>query len=131
MKKPIFPRGVGAGAAWVVVLLLAVPLRSPAATPDQNKLPAGAMIGNYVGEDDYSIDLHSAAHVFEPGHRIAVQVQGTWFPLIDRNPQTFQPSIFKAERVEFKAQAHSVFHTGRYPSAIVVDVATGGGSGER
>ena len=80
---------------------------------------------------DYSIDLHSASHVFEPGHRIAVQVQSTWFPLIDRNPQTFQPSIFKADRVEFKAQTHSVFHTRRYPSAIVVDVATGGGSGER
>jgi uncharacterized protein len=80
---------------------------------------------------DYSIDLHSASHVFEPGHRIAVQVQSTWFPLIDRNPQTFQTSIFKADRADFKAQTHSVFHTGRYPSAIAVDVATAGGSGER
>jgi hypothetical protein len=51
--------------------------------------------------------------------------------LIDRNPQTFQPSIFKADRADFKAQTHSVFHTGRYPSAIVVDVATAGGSGQR
>jgi hypothetical protein len=41
MTRPIFPWGVGAGAAWVVVLLLAVPLRSPAATPDQNKLQSG------------------------------------------------------------------------------------------
>lgn len=73
---------------------------------------------------DYSIDLHSASHVFEPGHRIAVQVQSTWFPLIDRNPQTFQPSIFEAARADFKAQTHSVYHSTRYPSALAVDVAT-------
>ncbi|MEP7245310.1 MAG: CocE/NonD family hydrolase, partial [Gammaproteobacteria bacterium] len=72
---------------------------------------------------DYSIDLHSASHVFKQGHRIAVQVQSTWFPLIDRNPQTFQPNIFKAGRAEFKAQTHSVFHTAEHPSAIVVGVA--------
>jgi uncharacterized protein len=76
---------------------------------------------------DYSIDLHSASHVFEPGHRIAVQVQSTWFPLIDRNPQVFLPSIFKASRADFKAQTHSVFHTKEYPSAIAVDVANAEG----
>ena len=73
---------------------------------------------------DYSIDLHSASHVFEPGHRIAVQVQSTWFPLIDRNPQTFQPSIFKAVHADFKAQTHSVYHSTQFPSAVAVDVAT-------
>lgn len=71
----------------------------------------------------YSIDLHSASHVFKKGHRIAVQVQSTWFPLIDQNPQTFQPNIFKMHRAQFKAQTHSVFHTVRYPSAILLDVA--------
>ena len=45
---------------------------------------------------EYPIDLHSASHVFKKGHRIAVQVQSSWFPLIDRNPQTFGPSIFGA-----------------------------------
>jgi putative CocE/NonD family hydrolase len=72
----------------------------------------------------YSIDLHSASHVFKKGHRIAVQLQSTWFPLIDRNPQTFQANIFKAAGADFKAQTHAIFHTARYPSAIVVDVAT-------
>jgi uncharacterized protein len=75
----------------------------------------------------YRIDMHSASHVFKKGHRIAVQLQSTWFPLIDRNPQTFQASIFNATRAEFKAQTHSVFHTLKYPSAIVVDVATAAG----
>src|SRR5260370_41592805 len=50
MKKASFPWGTGAGAL-VGGLLFAVPVRSPAATPDQSKLPAGAKIGNYVGED--------------------------------------------------------------------------------
>jgi putative CocE/NonD family hydrolase len=71
----------------------------------------------------YGIDLHSASHVFKKGHRIAVQVQSTWFPLIDRNPQTFQRSIFEASSDQYRAQTHSIFHTARYPSAIVVDVA--------
>ncbi|MDP9012417.1 MAG: CocE/NonD family hydrolase [Pseudomonadota bacterium] len=71
----------------------------------------------------YSIDLHTASHVFKKDHRIAVQVQSTWFPLIDRNPQTFQPSIFKAKHADYRKQSHSVFHTTQYPSAIIVDVA--------
>jgi putative CocE/NonD family hydrolase len=71
----------------------------------------------------YSIDMHSASHVFKKGHRIAVQVQSTWFPLIDRNPQVFQPNIFKAKRSEFKAQTHSVYRSAEYPSAIEVSVA--------
>jgi uncharacterized protein len=71
----------------------------------------------------YSIDMHSASHVFKKGHRIAVQLQSTWFPLIDRNPQTFQSNIFKATEPQFKAQTHSLFHTRQYPSAIVADVA--------
>jgi predicted acyl esterase len=71
----------------------------------------------------YSIDLHSASHVFKRGHRIAVQVQSTWFPLIDRNPQTFLPNIMDAAPADFKAQTHAVFHTKEYPSAIVLDVA--------
>ena len=75
----------------------------------------------------YSIDLHSASHVFKKGHRIAVHVQSTWFPLIDRNPQTFVPNIFEAAPADFKAQTHAVFHTTQYPSAIVMDVADGPG----
>ena len=71
----------------------------------------------------YSIDLHSASHVFRKGHRIAVQIQSTWFPLIDRNPQVFQPSIFQAQPAQFKAQTHSIWHTREFPSAIRIDVA--------
>ena len=72
---------------------------------------------------EYSVDLHSASHVFKKGHRIAVQVQSTWFPLIDRNPQTFEASIFSAQATDFKAQTHTVYHSLQYPSAILVDIA--------
>ena len=74
----------------------------------------------------YSIDLHTASHVFKKGHRIAVQVQSTWFPLIDRNPQNFVSSIFDAHAADFKAQTHSVYHSVQYPSAILVDVPDAG-----
>lgn len=70
----------------------------------------------------YDIDLHAAAHVFRKGHRIAVQVQSTWFPLIDRNPQQFVTNIFEAKPQDYMAQTHKVFQTSRYPSAISVGV---------
>ena len=71
----------------------------------------------------YSVDLHSASHLFRAGHRIEVQVQSSWFPLIDRNPQTFEPSIFATPPARFKAQTHAIFHSAAYPSSIAVDVA--------
>jgi putative CocE/NonD family hydrolase len=73
---------------------------------------------------DYTIDLHSASHVFKKGHRIAVQVQSTWFPLIDRNPQTFVPNIFEARAADFKSQTHKIYHSPDYPSSLTIDVAT-------
>jgi putative CocE/NonD family hydrolase len=71
---------------------------------------------------DYDIDLHAASHLFRKGHRIAVQVQSSWFPLIDRNPQTYVPNIFQARPEDFKAQTHMVFHDAAHPSAILLSV---------
>ena len=70
----------------------------------------------------YIIDLHSASHVFKKGHRIAVQVQSSWFPLINRNPQTFVPNILKAKPADYRAQTHAVFHDQAHPSAIQLAV---------
>jgi predicted acyl esterase len=53
-----------------------------------------ALVPNRV--DEFAIDLHQQNYRFLKGHRIRVQVQSTWFPLIDRNPQTFVPNIFAA-----------------------------------
>jgi predicted acyl esterase len=61
-------------------------------------------------------------HTFKKGHRIMVQVQSSWFPLNDRNPQTFVPNIFEAKPEDFKKATMRVFHTGARPSAIEVRV---------
>ena len=50
---------------------------------------------------EYVIDLHASDHVFLKGHKIMVQVQSTWFPVIDRNPQKFVPNIFKAKDADY------------------------------
>lgn len=81
-----------------------------------------AITPNEVNE--FRIDLHSASHVFKAGHRILVQVQSSWFPLIDRNPQTFQASIFEAGPEDYKAQTHKIYHDAGHPSAIAVDVVS-------
>jgi len=51
-----------------------------------------------------------------------VQVQSSWFPLYDRNPQTFVPNIFQAKPSDFKAQTHRIWHTPRYASHLTVGV---------
>ena len=60
-------------------------------------------------------------HTFRPGHRIMVQVQSSWFPLVDRNPQTFC-DIYSASEGDFKKQTHKVYRTAEHPSRIVVRV---------
>ncbi len=70
----------------------------------------------------YTVDLHQQAYTFKRGHRIMVQVQSTWFPLYDRNPQTFVPNIFGAPAAAYRAQVHRVFRTRRFPSNVEIDV---------
>ena len=70
----------------------------------------------------FTVDLHQQAYTFRKGHRIMVQVQSTWFPLYDRNPQTFVPNIFQASPAAYRAQVHYVFRTARYPSNVEIDV---------
>ena len=54
--------------------------------------------------------LQDVLHTFEAGHRVMIQVQSSWFPLFDRNPQTFVPNIFEATEADFVAATHRVFH---------------------
>jgi putative CocE/NonD family hydrolase len=57
-----------------------------------------------------NITLQDVNHTFKKGHKIQIQVQSTWFPLIDLNPQTFVPNIFKAKEEDFKKQTHKVYN---------------------
>jgi hypothetical protein len=70
----------------------------------------------------YHWNLPTANHVFLPGHRIMVQVQSSWFPLYDRNPQTFVPNIFWAKPADYKKATQRVFHSADQASFIELPV---------
>ncbi|HXG88857.1 MAG TPA: CocE/NonD family hydrolase [Vicinamibacterales bacterium] len=71
---------------------------------------------------DYKWSLHTQNYTFKKGHRVMVQVQSTWFPIIDRNPQTFVPNIFEAKDSDFKAATHRVHRSPAYPSRVEIPV---------
>ena len=58
---------------------------------------------------DVNIKLQDVFHTFKKGHKLQIQVQSTWFPLIDLNPQTYVDNIYKADEKDFKTQTHTVF----------------------
>jgi putative CocE/NonD family hydrolase len=70
----------------------------------------------------YQIGFPANDHVFKKGHRIMVQVQSTWFPVIDRNPQRFVPNIFLAKESDFQVATQRVFRSGQHASYIAVPV---------
>ena len=59
--------------------------------------------------EEFVIDLHQINHTFRPGHRLMIQVQSTWFPVIDRNPQKYVPNIFEADERDFTKAEHRVY----------------------
>jgi len=69
-----------------------------------------------------TVDLHTANHVFKKGHRVMVQVQSTWFPLYDRNPQKFVPNIFEAKEDDYQLATQRVYRSTRYPSSVEIEV---------
>jgi predicted acyl esterase len=71
---------------------------------------------------EFSFSLHTQNYTFLRGHRVMVQVQSTWFPIIDRNPQTFVPNIFEAKEGDFRAATHRIYRSSRYPSHVVIPV---------
>jgi putative CocE/NonD family hydrolase len=72
----------------------------------------------------YNIDLHTSNHTFLKGHRIMVQVQSTWFPVYDRNPQKFVPNIFLAQDSDYVNATQRVYRSNRYPSSVSIQVLT-------
>ena len=68
--------------------------------------------------NEFRIDLHSINHVFKTGHKIMVQVQSSWFPIIDRNPQKYVPNIFEARESDFIVTHQKIYRTVLYPSHI-------------
>ena len=73
----------------------------------------------------YTFALPTTNHVFLPGHRIMVQVQSSWFPLYDRNPQTFVPNIFLAKPEDYRKATQEVFHSSYVELPVVAAKGNG------
>jgi putative CocE/NonD family hydrolase len=115
----------GTDADWVVKLIDVYP-DQVAAQPEmggyQLMISADIFRGRYreslatakpIAADKalpYKFALPTANHVFLPGHRIMVQIQSSWFPLYDRNPQTFVPNIFYAKPADYKKATQRIYH---------------------
>lgn len=72
----------------------------------------------------YRFNLPTANHVFLPGHRMMVQIQSSWFPLYDRNPQTFVPNIFWAKPGDYRKAAQRIYHAPGQASFIELPLIT-------
>ena len=132
-EADLFAATTGTDADWVVKLIDVQPALVPA-DPSMGgyELPVGMDIfrGRYrqdfahpaaipAGQvERYRFTLPPSNHVFEPGHRIMVQVQSSWFPLYDRNPQSFVANIFEAKPTDYQAATMRIMHAGAQASAV-------------
>jgi putative CocE/NonD family hydrolase len=73
----------------------------------------------------YTVTLPQADHVFLPGHRIEVQIQSSWFPLYDRNPQTYVPNIFFAKAADYRKAVQRIYHAPEAESYVDLPVTAG------
>ena len=69
-----------------------------------------------------TVELQDILHTFKRGHRIMIQIQSTWFPLFDRNPQTYVDNIFQAEKKDFVTVKNSIYRSVDFPSHLQISV---------
>jgi len=137
----LFASTTGSDADWIVKLIDVYPEQHP-----ENWELAGyqLMVSNEVFRGryrkgfekpepltpdavlEYRFSLHTQNYTFKKGHRLMVQVQSTWFPLIDRNPQTFVESLFQAKPEDFQKQTHRVHRSAQHASHVVLPVVVRG-----
>ena len=72
--------------------------------------------------EEFKWSLHDVDHVFKKGHTLLVEIQSTWFPLYDRNPQTFVPNIMLAKPEDYKAETVTIFADGEHDSKVILPV---------
>jgi len=129
----IFAETTGTDADWVVKLIDVYPDENPGSLEMSGfELMVSADIFRGRYREDYSrpapirsdqvleyrIPLPTVNHTFKPGHRFMVQIQSTWFPLYDRNPQTFVDSIMDFPDSAYRKQTHHIHHNAAYPSRV-------------
>jgi hypothetical protein len=67
---------------------------------------------------EYKFSLHDVDHVFKAGHTVMVEIQSTWFPLYDRNPQTFVPNIMTAAPADYKPETVTIYSDSEHDSNL-------------
>ncbi|NOT52442.1 MAG: CocE/NonD family hydrolase [Chitinophagaceae bacterium] len=72
--------------------------------------------------EEFVIDLHDINHTFKKGHHIMIQVQSTWFPVIDRNPQKYVPNIFEAKESDFIKATQTIYCNSKYATYVELPV---------
>jgi uncharacterized protein len=133
----IFASTTGSDADWVIKLIDVYPdyyIKNPGLS--QYELIIGSDIfrgrfrnGFTVPEstapgkvEEYSFSLHEVNHVFKKGHKIMVQIQSSWFPIFDRNPQKYVPNIFQATSSDFIKATQNIYRNNRYATCIELPV---------
>jgi uncharacterized protein len=134
LRAELFVSTSGTASDWVVKLIDVYP------DDDKDQSAAQPMIRGDIFRGRYresyetplpfvpneptkvAFELQDVLHTFKRDHRIMVQIQSTWFPLFDRNPQTFVENIFEAEESDFIVTHHRVYHTPDMPGCIKVNV---------
>lgn len=126
----------GTDADWVVKLIDVRP-DAPEATPlagyqmlIRSEVIRGRFRNDYAKPEPFKpgeptrvrFELLDVLHRFQKGHRLMVQIQSTWFPLVDRNPQTFVDNIYFAKPEDFKKAIHRVFRSAAHPTSLRIGV---------
>jgi Predicted acyl esterases len=137
ISAQLFASTTGSDADWVVKLIDVFPDTVPGRTwmGGYELMVAGdIMRGRYRNSfakpepipanvaQPFTVDLHGQAYTFKKGHRIMVQLQSSWFPLYDRNPQTFVPNIFAAIASDYHSATHRIFRDRLHASRVDIPV---------
>jgi uncharacterized protein len=131
----VFAATTGSDADWIVKLIDVYPDDAPGGMAGFQLMIVDEIFrGRYVKSfekpealtpgqvTEFKWSLHGADHTFLKGHKIMVEVQSSWFPLYDRNPQTFVPNIMTAPASAYKAQTQTIYGTKEYPSHLEFSV---------
>jgi uncharacterized protein len=131
----LFAATTGSDVDWVVKLIDVYPEDAPGGMGGYQLMVADEIFrGRYEKSfekpeaikpnevTEYKWSLHGADHTFLKGHKIMVEVQSSWFPLYDRNPQTFVPNIMTAPASAYKAQTQTIYESAKYPSHLEFSV---------
>jgi putative CocE/NonD family hydrolase len=131
----LFAATTGSDADWIVKLIDVYPDDAAALDAGYQLMVADEIFrGRYLRSfeqpapltpgavNEYKWSLHGVDHTFLKGHRIMVEVQSSWFPLYDRNPQTYVPNIMVAPKSAYKAETMTIYGSAKWPSHLEIEV---------